>query len=360
MHHGKRLNGARILITGHTGFTGSWMSLKLAAQGAEIHGFALPPDTKPALFDLADVWPSLKSHTLGDIADFPLLLETVQRIAPDAILHLAAQPLVIAGYAHPVRTFLTNTQGTAHLLEAARLTPSVRGVIAITTDKVYAPTQDGRAFDENAPLGGKDPYSASKSAAEFVIDSYRHSLATWGRRLKIEVARGGNIFGGGDFAPNRIIPDFYRAVQNGSVLKLRKPDAKRPWQHVLDLCDAYQLLLERVLDEKNDSLGENWNIGPLEEESVSVIDLIRRFGTYWQKIALEIEPGPPETTVLALNTTKARTKLGWHPRLTLDEALHITADWYRTALTKPGSLAELTRQQIETHQDSDRPKSTIA
>jgi CDP-glucose 4,6-dehydratase len=257
MHHGKRLNGARILITGHTGFTGSWMSLKLAAQGAEIHGFALPPDTKPALFDLADVWPSLKSHTLGDIADFPLLLETVQRIAPDAILHLAAQPLVIAGYAHPVRTFLTNTQGTAHLLEAARLTPSVRGVIAITTDKVYAPTQDGRAFDENAPLGGKDPYSASKSAAEFVIDSYRHSLATWGRRLKIEVARGGNIFGGGDFAPNRIIPDFYRAVQNGSVLKLRKPDAKRPWQHVLDLCDAYQLLLERVLDEKNDSLGEN-------------------------------------------------------------------------------------------------------
>lgn len=350
MAHASRLNGARILITGHTGFTGSWMSLKLAALGAEIHGFALPPDTKPALFDLADVWPSLKTHTLGDIADFPLLIETVQRVAPDAILHLAALPLVMAGYAHPVRTFLTNTQGTAHILEAARLTPTVRGVVAITTDKVYAPTQNGLAFDENAPLGGLDPYSASKSAAEFVIESYRHSLSTWGRSLRIEVARGGNIFGGGDFAPNRIIPDFYRAVQNDSPLKLRKPNAKRPWQHVLDLCEAYQLLLERVLEEENDAPGENWNIGPLEQESISVIDLIGRFETYWQKIPLEIELGPPETTVLALNTTKARTKLGWQPRLTLDEALQKTAEWYQTALKKPGILADLTRQQIKFHQ----------
>jgi len=354
MRQASRLNGARILITGHTGFTGSWMSLKLAALGADIHGFALPPDTKPALFDLADVWPSLKTHTLGDIADFPLLLDTVQRVAPDAILHLAAQPLVIAGYAHPVRTFLTNTQGTAHILEAARLTPSVRGVVAITTDKVYAPTQDGRAFDENALLGGKDPYSASKSAAEFVIESYRHSLSTWERSLKIEVARGGNIFGGGDFAPNRIIPDFYRAVQNGSTLKLRKPDAKRPWQHVLDLCEAYQLLLERVLDEENDAPGENWNIGPLEEETIVVIDLIRRYEAYWQEIPLEIEQGPPETNTLALNSTKARTKLGWLPRLTLDEALQKTAEWYQTALERPGLLADLTRQQIEFHWSQGR------
>jgi len=200
MAHASRLNGARILITGPTGFTGSWMSLKLAALGAEIHGFALPPDTKPALFDLADVWPSLKTHTLGDIADFPLLIETVQRVASDAILHLAAQPLVIVGYAHPVRTFLTDTQGTAHVLQAARLTPTVRGVVVITTNKVYAPTQNSLAFDENAPLGGLDPYSASKSAAKFIIESYRHSLSTWARSLRIEVARGGSIFGGSDFA----------------------------------------------------------------------------------------------------------------------------------------------------------------
>ena len=349
MPHVSRLTGARILVTGHTGFTGSWMSLKLAALGAEIHGFALPPDTKPALFDLADVWPSLKSHTLGDIADFPLLLETIQRISPDAILHLAAQPLVFAGYANPIRTFLTNTQGTAHVLEAARLTPSVRGVVAITTDKVYAPIQNSHPFAENAILGGKDPYSASKSAAEFVIDSYRHSIATWGTTLKIEVARGGNIFGGGDFASHRIIPDFYRAVQIGSALKLRKPYAKRPWQHVLDLCEAYQILLERVLNDTSHEAGGNWNFGPLPNDSVTVIDLIRRLESFWQSLTLDFDQGPPETMTLTLDTTKARTQLGWHPRLSLDEALQKTAEWYQLALTNPEKLANLTRLQIEAH-----------
>ena len=349
MSKSSRLKGARILITGHTGFTGSWIALKLAALGAEVHGFALAPETKPALFDLADVWSALKGHTLGDIADYALLHETVNRVAPDAILHLAAQPLVLTGYAQPLRTFMTNTQGTAHILEAARVTSSVYGVVAITTDKVYAPDPKGLPFTEAARLGGNDPYSASKAAAELVIDGYRHSLAAWSRPMRIEVARGGNIFGGGDFAPHRIIPDFYRAVQSGTPLKLRRPDAQRPWQHVLDLCEAYRLLLERVLDEDTNSPGENWNFGPEAQESIKVIELIRKLEATWQPVPLDIETGPPETMTLALNSEKARAELSWTPRLSLDEALKWTAEWYQAAIDHPDDLATLTRRQIEAY-----------
>ncbi|MEY4091487.1 MAG: CDP-glucose 4,6-dehydratase [Pseudomonadota bacterium] len=349
MSDSSRLKGARILITGHTGFTGSWMSLKLAALGAEIHGFALAPETKPALFDLADIWSAFKSHTLGDLADFSLLSDTVNRVAPDAILHLAAQPLVLTGYAQPLRTFMTNTQGTAHILEAARLAPSVRGVVAITTDKVYAPDPKALPFTEGAKLGGEDPYSASKAAAELVIDGYRHSLAAWKRPMRIEVARGGNIFGGGDFAPHRIIPDFYRAVQSGSPLKLRKPNAQRPWQHVLDLCEAYRLLLERVLGEDARSPGENWNFGPEAQDSIKVIDLIRKLEAVWQPMPLEVETGLHETLTLALNSNKANSELGWTPRLSLDKALQWTADWYKAAIQHPDDLPALTRRQIEAY-----------
>ena len=186
-----------------------------------------------------------------------------------------------------------------------------------------------------------------------VIDAYRYSLPSWGRALTIEVARGGNIFGGGDFAPHRIIPDFYRAAQNGSTLKQRKPQAKRPWQHVLDLCDAYQILLERVLGGDSTHPGENWNFGPLSEDSIPVIELIQRLESFWQTLPLEIESGPPETIRLTLDSTKARTKLGWHPRLNLNQALHLTAEWYKTSLINPAHVADLTRQQIGTHQASN-------
>ena len=180
MRHKARLSGVRILITGHTGFTGSWACLRFSALGAEIHGYALAPDTKPALFDLADVWPSLKSHMLGDLADFDLLLETVRRVQPDLILHLAAQPLVLAGYAAPVRTFMTNTQGTAHVLEAARQIKSVVGVVAVTTDKVYAPDEAALPYAEDARLGGTDPYSASKAGVIGLTKSLGKELATSG------------------------------------------------------------------------------------------------------------------------------------------------------------------------------------
>ena len=347
-----QLRGARILITGHTGFTGGWAALKLAHLGAEIHGFALAPDTKPAFFDLADLWPLFKSHTLGDLADYALLSQTISEIAPDAILHLAAQPLVYAGYAHPVRTFMTNAQGTAHLLEAARLTQSVRGVVAITTDKVYAPDPDALPFKETARLGGKDPYSASKAAAELIIDGYRHSLSAWNRTMPIEVARGGNIFGGGDFSSHRIVPDFYRAVQNRTALRLRNPDARRPWQHVLDLVNGYCLLLERVLEGDRTNPGEAWNFGPDPEAAIPVIDLIGKFQKAWEPVTLDKMQGLPETAALSISSTKARIELGWRPTLSLDDAIDLTVDWYRTALSAPENLAALSRAQIENHSDA--------
>ncbi len=346
MSQHSRLSGVRILITGHTGFTGSWACLRFAALGAHVHGYALAPDTKPALFDLADVWPTLKSHTLGDLADFDLLLESVRRIEPDLILHLAAQPLVLAGYAAPVRTFMTNAQGTAHVLEAARQIKSVLGVVAITTDKVYAPDEAALPYQETARLGGADPYSASKAAAEMIIDGYRHSMAAWNRSLKIETARGGNIIGGGDFSADRIVPDFVRAIERQTPLILRRPAACRPWQHVLDLVEGYRLLLERCLETDRTGLGEAWNFGPHPDDAVTVATLISRLQERWKPVSLDLHQGPPETKTLAINAEKSRKILGWRPRLNFDAMIGATVDWYRMALQAPDDLPALTRDQI--------------
>ena len=347
MRHKARLSGVRILITGRTGFTGSWACLRFSALGAEIHGYALAPDTKPALFDLADVWPSLKSHTLGDLADFDLLLETVRRVQPDLILHLAAQPLVLAGYAAPVRTFMTNTQGTAHVLEAARQIKSVMGVVAVTTDKVYAPDEAALPYAEDARLGGTDPYSASKAAAEMIISGYRHAMPAWDRAFKIETARGGNIIGGGDFSADRIVPDFVRALERQTSLVLRRPEARRPWQHVLDLIEGYRLLLERCLETNRGDLGQAWNFGPSREDAVTVATLIARLQDRWKPIALDLREGPPETKILAINAEKSRKILGWRPRLYFDGMIDATVEWYRVALQTPDELPALTRAQIE-------------
>lgn len=348
-------SGLSLLITGHTGFTGGWAALKFAHLGADIHGLALAPDTKPALFDQADIWSVLKSHQIGDICDFQTVLDAVERVKPAVILHLAAQPLVLNGYADPAKTFLTNMQGTVHVLEAARRVSAVRGVVAITTDKVYAPDLHTLPYKETARLGGHDPYSASKAAAEYAIDAYRHSLPSWNRHLPIEVARGGNIFGGGDFAPYRIIPDFVRSVKTGIPLVLRKPDARRPWQHVLDLIDGYRLLVERVLNADPSSPGEAWNFGPKPQDAIPVIDLLNHLQRLWKPLQIQIDRGPPETTHLAIDASKAREHLSWQPKLDLETALSWTVDWYRTSLEHPDQIATLTRAQIDSYEQ--RPKN---
>lgn len=253
------LTGRKILVTGHTGFTGGWACLWLGSLGAEVSGFALPPETAPALYDelnLADDVPSV----LGDICDYSLLSSAIKRFQPELILHLAAQPLVRHSYREPARTFEINAQGTAHVLEAAKATASVRAVLCITTDKVYKNNEWPWPYRENDPLGGKDPYSASKAAAEIVIQSYAASYP-WqeGKGPILATARGGNIVGGGDWSEDRLIPDFVRAVVSGSTLTLRYPDATRPWQHVLALVHGYLMLLAGMVSEDPAHYARAWN-----------------------------------------------------------------------------------------------------
>jgi CDP-glucose 4,6-dehydratase len=341
------LNNADILVTGHTGFTGSWVCHALKSLGARVHGLALPPATNPAMFTLTEVEGLLESHILGDIADNALVLETVQRLQPRAILHLAAQPLVLASYADPVGSFRTNALGTVHILEAARLTPSVQGVVAITTDKVYANEGLGLPFTEDAPLGGHDPYAASKAAAEMAIMGYRASLDSWQRTMVIETARGGNIIGGGDWSANRLIPDYVRAVASGKPLPIRHPHATRPWQHVLSLVHGYFLLLERILSSTETGAGEAWNFGPDPNDCLFVEAMVQKLSACWQKVDLPAAaPKLHEATTLVIDSTKAKQRLGWESRLSLDDAISATVDWYQTALTAPENLSALTQNQI--------------
>jgi CDP-glucose 4,6-dehydratase len=273
------LAGVDILVTGHTGFTGTWACHWLHKLGARVHGLALEPRTQPNIFEATGAIDVLASHTIGNINDFATVQACVQKHKPKLILHLAAQPLVLESYADPVGTYMTNVQGTVHLLEAARLSEHVSGILCITTDKVYENRSWIHPYRENDRLGGADPYSASKAAAELVIASYRASLPSWGRKMTIDCARGGNIIGGGDWSDNRLIPDFVRATVNDTALEIRNPSATRPWQHVLCLIDGYLTLLERMLAAEVGA-GQAWNFGPDIDDCVSVKSVLDHLGQY--------------------------------------------------------------------------------
>jgi CDP-glucose 4,6-dehydratase len=348
----ERLAGVDVLVTGHTGFTGSWAALWLASLGARVHGLALQPETTPNMFERARVGAALASHTIGDINDLGTVLDVVERYQPRLVLHLAAQPLVLRSYEDPVTTFMTNVQGTVHVLEAARRNPGVAGVVAITTDKVYQNDDDGAAFAETDRLGGSDPYSASKACAELAIASYRASLPSWGRRLAIASARGGNIIGGGDWSDNRLIPDFVRAAERNRVLDIRNPEATRPWQHVLCLVEGYLTLLDRMLDDA-DSVAEAWNFGPSIEDCVPVRRVLDDLMAAWKPVDIRYGAGAVhEAARLAVDATKARHRLGWQGRWRLDQALHATADWYRAAADGESDMHDFTLGQITQYQSS--------
>jgi len=344
------LKGADILVTGHTGFTGSWVCHVLQHFGARIHGLALPPATMPSMFDLTKVESILTSHRLLDIADHHAVLEHVGAIKPQAILHLAAQPLVLPSYADPVGTFQTNVLGTVSVLEAARKTSSVEGVVAITTDKVYANNGQQNRFTETDRIGGHDPYSASKAAAEMAIDGYRLSLPSWQRNMAIETARGGNIIGGGDWSINRLIPDYARAIASNTPLVIRNPLSTRPWQHVLCLVHGYLILLNRILSgeikQSGEPLGEAWNFGPEPSDCISVAALLEKMAQSWTKASIETTHSPVyEANFLQIDPTKAKQNLGWRPEIGIDEAIMLTAEWYKTHALHPEHLTPLTRQQ---------------
>ncbi|WP_236201484.1 CDP-glucose 4,6-dehydratase [Pseudomonas pseudonitroreducens] len=344
----KALVGKKILVTGHTGFTGGWACLWLGAIGAEVGGFSLPPETTPSLFGAVDAAGSVTS-VLGDITDYDALHKAVADFQPDLILHLAAQPLVRRSYREPLYTFLVNAQGTANVLDVARSVKSVKGVVCVTTDKVYKNNEWPWAYRENDPLGGKDPYSASKAAAEMVIQSFAASYP-WqgGQGPAIAVARGGNIIGGGDWSEDRLVPDFVRAVINESPISLRYPDATRPWQHVLALVHGYLMLLSGLISEDPSLYAKAWNLGPQDLKQYSVRDVLEMLSKYWKRPELEYMDHPlPEAGALALDSSLARNQLNWVPVWSTEQTILRTAEWYRDYYANPSNSLAITRGQIE-------------
>ena len=320
--------GRRVFLTGHTGFKGSWLALRLSALGAETTGFALAPDTTPNLFTLARIADTL-THIEGDIRDRAMFADTVREARPEIVLHLAAQPLVRAGYAAPIETFTTNVMGTAHLLDACRDLPGCRVIVVVTTDKVYRNLEHPYPYREDEPLGGYDPYSASKAATEMVAACWRDSFLRK-RGMAVATARAGNVIGGGDWSPDRLLPDAVRAWEAGETLTVRRPDAVRPWQHVLEATNAYLMLSEALW--RDPDLAGAWNFGPETGSAAivrTVVELARKAYGAGDVLYGTENSGPHEAGWLALEIAKARQALGFRPRWSLEEAVRRTMDWHR-------------------------------
>jgi CDP-glucose 4,6-dehydratase len=320
--------GRRVLLTGHTGFKGAWLSLWLHRMGAQVVGISLPPITSPNLHSLARIETTAASHYC-DIRNAARTAALIQESEPEIVLHLAAQPLVRASYHEPLATFAVNVLGTAHVLDSLRGLTSVRAVVAITTDKVYLGRERPYRYCESDALGGHDPYSASKAAAEMVIASYRDAfLAAQG--IAVASARAGNVIGGGDWSEDRLIPDAIRAWTKGEALHIRRPHATRPWQHVLEPLAAYLRLAERIWERPR--LAGAYNVGPDADDGASVkmvIEMARSAFGSGDVVWGETPDGPHETDWLALDATKARTHLDVRPTWSLATAIQRTMNWYR-------------------------------
>jgi CDP-glucose 4,6-dehydratase len=342
------LAGRRILVTGHTGFTGGWLALWLRTIGAEVTGLALEPCTDPNLFTAARIEDDLTSR-IGDICDFAFVKAVVEEAQPVVVFHLAAQPLVSRSFADPLKTFRTNVVGSANVLEAARLASSVKAFVCVTTDKVYADEGPQRGYKETDRLGGKDPYSASKACAEIVGACYRATMAARANGMLVATARGGNIIGGGDWSDDRIVPDFVRAASSGAPLVLRSPAAVRPWQHVLALVHGYLVLASRLAD-GDGACADAWNFGPPDKDAVSVETLVDRLATAWVRPEIKKISGSfPETQFLHLESAKAQAQLGWKLPLDFAAAVGLTAEWYRDFIVDPHSARASTMRQIDNY-----------
>lgn len=334
----------RVLLTGHTGFKGAWLSLWLARLGARVSGFALPPQTRPNLFE-AIGFPAEASR-IGDIRDRSALAVAVREAEPEVVIHMAAQALVRPSYTDPVGTFAVNTMGSVHLLEAVRAVPSVRAVVVVTSDKAYENREWAYAYREPEAMGGRDPYSASKGCAELVTSAYRASFfGAGGHPARIASARAGNVIGGGDWSADRLIPDIVRAFQAGHSVEIRAPHAIRPWQHVLEPLAGYLRLAECLAGEGGAAFAEAWNFGPADEDCRPVAHLVERLAQGWGVGAgwhLSQQTHPHEATYLKVDASKARARLNWDRRLGLDMALDWTAAWYRAtaAGSDPRALVE--------------------
>jgi CDP-glucose 4,6-dehydratase len=324
--------GKRVFLTGDTGFKGAWLALWLDSLGARVLGFSKDVPTSPSLFEAARVGERVQ-HEVGDVRDFRAVNDSIRRFVPDIVFHLAAQALVRYSYAEPLETYATNVMGTAHVLEALRDAPSVRAAVIVTSDKCYENLETGRAYVETDAMGGHDPYSSSKGAAELLAAAYRRSF--FSGMTSIATARAGNVIGGGDWSADRLLPDAYRAAEAKKAVLIRNPKAVRPWQHVLEPLSGYLVLAER-LAEAGAPFAEGWNFGPPEGDARSVGEIMDRVASLWGAgFCWQQDQGshPHEAQLLSLDCSKAIRTLGWKPRLKLETALEWTVSWYKDFLS---------------------------
>lgn len=343
-----------VFLTGHTGFKGSWMSLWLQSLGAGLTGYALKPPTNPSLFEQAGVAEGMTSIQ-GDIRDLDALTRSMQAARPEIVIHMAAQPLVRYSYQNPVETYATNVMGTVHLLEAVRATPTVKAVVIITTDKCYENREWVWGYRENDPMGGYDPYSNSKACAELVSSAYRSSFFNArdysSHGVALASARAGNVIGGGDWSQDRLIPDIVAAFEQDKLVRIRNPNAVRPWQHVLEPLRGYLMLAEKLVRE-GPAYAEGWNFGPNGEDAKPVRWIAEQMAARWGAgTQWHVDEGeqPHEAAQLKLDISKARNMLDWHPQLRLNDALNLVVDWYRQR-QEGTNVRTLTVQQITAYQ----------
>lgn len=346
--------GKRVLLTGHTGFKGSWLSLWLQKSGAVVAGYALPPPSVESLFELASVGDQMQS-TFADIRNLESLKSVIKRFDPEIVFHLAAQPIVRLSYDSPVETIEVNVMGTVNLLEAVRRSKSCRVVVNVTSDKCYENKEWVWGYRESEAMGGFDPYSSSKGCAELITSAYRRSFFAGGngRPVAVATARAGNVIGGGDFAMYRIIPDIMTAIRKRATLKIRSPNAIRPWQHVLDPLSGYLLLAEKLWEDPK-AYSEGWNFGPSLDDARTVRWIVEKLRELWpEEFAWEIdsEPAPHEAHFLTLDSSKARMKLGWKPRWTLERSLQAIVEWNQ-AYARHEPLRDVVMQQITAYEAS--------
>lgn len=345
--------GKRVLVTGHTGFKGSWLCQWLLSLGANVTGFSLKDQGQPNLFSVLQLKERMTDRR-GDIRQFDHLKDVVQDAQPDIVFHLAAQAIVHCSYQDPKANFDVNVGGTVNLLEVLRQQPSIKAAVLVASDKVYQNSEQGQPFQENDALGGTDPYSASKACAELILQSYVRSFFQK-TPLQCASARSGNVIGGGDWGAHRLIPDCVRAWSNEDTVSLRHPDAIRPWLHVLEPLSAY-LCLAAKLHAKTPALhGQAFNIAPELTHQQTVRELVTALQRLWPGAQIQCDSHPqkiPEATVLRLSNRKAQTHLNWRPSLSLEESIQMTSDWYRAFYSEdPRQIIEFTQQQIDDYVD---------
>ena len=349
--------GKRVLLTGHTGFKGSWLSLWLQSLGAEVHGLALDPPTTPDLFTEARVAEGM-AHTIADIRDYDAVRATMAACQPEIVIHMAAQPLVRLSYSEPVATYATNVMGTVHVLEAARNAGSVRAIVNVTTDKCYENKEWVWGYREDEPMGGHDPYSNSKGCSELVTSAYRRSFLQE-KGIALASARAGNVIGGGDWAVDRLVPDILRAFEKGQPVIIRNPHATRPWQHVLEPLSGYLLLAQNLYDGSGQNYAEGWNFGPQEEDARPVQWIVEHLVDSWgDGASWQLDGGehPHEANYLKLDISKAKARLGWSPSWNLATALEKITSWHHAWLAGQ-NMQQLCRQQIAEYMQTMNAKS---